>query len=157
MTRFLTGAPIWVWPLLLLLIVVGLRARRDREVPVVLIYLLPLLGILPLRATIALPAAGWIWAVFAAGYLAGGWIGHRMQGGWMLGRNGARVRVKGESLTLLVVMLVFWANFVGGLLQAVAADVYASAIFHLVFVTIIALSAGSFAGRGLRVWRTARD
>jgi hypothetical protein len=38
MTQLLTGAPIWVWPLLVVLILVGLRARNERTAPVLLIY-----------------------------------------------------------------------------------------------------------------------
>ncbi len=155
MTQLLTGAPIWVWPLLLVLILVGLRARKDRRAPAILIYALPLLGILALRSTAALPAASWIWVVFAAAYFLGGWGGHRLQAGWLLGREGKFVRLKGENLTLLVMMVVFWANFAGGFLQAVAPQVYGSVGFHMVFASILAMSAGSFAGRALRVWQRA--
>jgi hypothetical protein len=71
----------------------------------------------------------------------------------LLGREGRRVRLKGESLTLLVMMVVFWANFAGGLTQAIAPQIYNDTGFHAVFAFILALSTGSFAGRALRVWR----
>ena len=41
MTQLLTGAPIWVWPLLGVLILMGLRACKERSAPVLLIYGLP--------------------------------------------------------------------------------------------------------------------
>jgi hypothetical protein len=45
MSRFFTETPIWVWPLFILLLVLGLRARPERAVPVGLFYGLPFLGI----------------------------------------------------------------------------------------------------------------
>lgn len=155
MTQFITGAPIWVWPLLALLIFVGMRARLTRMVPVALIYLLPLLGIMPLRSIAALPAGAWIWLIFGAGYVAGVWLGHHLQARWVLGREGHMVQVAGESLTLGLMMIVFWANFVGGVLQAVAPETYANPIFQGMFAAALAVTAGTFAGRALRVWRGA--
>ncbi len=154
MTGILTGAPLWVWPLLLLLVIVGLRARRDRQAPAILIYAMPLLGILALRSTAALPASMWIWLVFVTAYLSGAKAGYQVQGRWLSGRVGKLVRLKGENLTLVVVMVVFWANFAGGFLQAVLPDVYANAVFHMAFTALIALGAGSFAGRAVRVFQS---
>ena len=130
MSGIITGAPIWVWPLLALLVFIGLRARRTRKAPVGLVYALPLLGALALRSTAALPADGWIWLVFAAAYVSGGWGGYLLQQGWLLGREGRMVRLAGENLTLAVMMLVFWANFAGGFLRAVAPGIYGAPVFH---------------------------
>lgn len=153
MTQFLTGAPIWVWPLLALLIFVGLRARQERMAPALLIYLLPLLGILAVRSVAALPAGVWVWLVFGLFYGLGVCAGHHLQSRWLLGREGRMVQLAGENLTLLVMMIVFWANFAGGVLLAVAPDVYGNSMFQAGFAAILALSAGTFAGRAFRVWR----
>jgi hypothetical protein len=153
MTQLITGAPIWVWPLLVGLILVGMRARKPRTAPAAVLYLLPLLGILALRSVASLPAGSWIWVVFVVLYAAGVWIGYLLQGRWVLGRTGQRVQLAGENLTLVVVMLVFWANFVGGLLQAVAPHIYSNPVFHAGFAAVLALGAGTFAGRAVRVWR----
>jgi uncharacterized membrane protein len=72
-----------------------------------------------------------------------------------LGREGNKVQLAGEGLTLVVMMVIFWANFAGGIRQAVAPDVYTSSVFHIVFVTLIATCSGSFLGRALRVWKGA--
>lgn len=153
MTEIFTGAPIWVWPLLVVLVSMGVRARRERWVPVAMIYALPVLGMLALRNTAGLPAGAWIWCVFVLAYLAGAWGGFVVQGGWILGRAGFRVQLAGESLTLTVLMLVFWANFISGFVQAVAPGVYGSTVFALCFAAVTAAAGGSFAGRALRVWR----
>ena len=76
MSQLFTGAPVWVWPLLVGLIVVGVRAMRDREAPLWLIYTLPLMGVLSLNAVRGLPVGGSIWLVFVAAWIGGGLLGH---------------------------------------------------------------------------------
>jgi len=51
-------------------------------------------------------------------------------------------------------MVIFWANFAGGVVAAVAPLAYASAPFHVALAACLALAAGSFGGRALRVWGT---
>ncbi len=157
MTQFLTGAPIWVWPLLVILILVGLRARKERSAPVLLIYGMPALGLLGLRSVAALPAETWIWALFAVGYGLGCWGGYVLQRRWLLGRDGRVVQLAGEDLTLTVMMIMFWANFAVGVLQAVAPQLHGSNLFHVIFVGVLACAGGSFAGRAFRVWRTPAE
>ncbi|WP_298857409.1 hypothetical protein [uncultured Sulfitobacter sp.] len=155
MSAVLTGTPIWVWPLFILLVILGLRARHERLVPIIMFYALPLLGLSALNAVVGLSAGPPIWVVFALSYGAGIYGGYLIQRGWVLGREGRRVRLAGESLTLTMLMLVFGANFVGGFLEAVAPQVYGSNGFQIIFAAVVALSSGSFAGRALRVWKEA--
>lgn len=153
MVQVMTGAPLWVWPLLVVLVFVGVRARRERSVPAGMIYALPLLGGMTLRTVLALPAGGWIWGIFALAYAAGAYGGYVLQRAWILGNDGGRVRLGGEALTLTAVMVIFWASFAGGVLRAVAPGAYGSAVFMAVFAALLAACGGSFAGRALRVWR----
>ena len=153
MSAILTETPVWVWPLFILLVVLGLRARHERMVPIALFYTLPLLGLSALNAVSGLSAGTAIWAVFAAAYGVGAYGGYLVQRHWVLGRVGTKVRLSGESLTLTMMMLVFGANFVGGFLEAVAPQIYAGPLFQGIFATVVAVSSGSFAGRALRVWR----
>ena len=153
MSAILTETPVWVWPLFILLVVLGLRARHERMVPIALFYTLPLLGLSALNAVSGLSAGTAIWAVFAAAYGVGAYGGYLVQRHWVLGRVGTKVRLSGESLTLTMMMLVFGANFVGGFLEAVAPQVYAGTLFQGIFAAVVAVSSGSFAGRALRVWR----
>jgi len=65
--RILTSAPLWVWPLLAVLILVGWRSRQERTIPLAIVYLLPAIGLLTLPALLALPHSG---AALAAHALA---------------------------------------------------------------------------------------
>lgn len=149
-----TNAPLWVWPLLALLIVVGLNAMRTRQTLALAIYGLPLLGILPLRTVAGLEAAPWVWAVFAGAYALGAVIGFRFQAPRVLAKQSGRVRLRGEALTLVAVLVIFLANFLRGVLDAVAPQALESAGFAAALAGVLALVAGSFLGRALCVFTT---
>jgi len=154
-TGILTGAPLFVWPLLALLVFIGLRARQPRSVPVAVFYMLPLMGVMALRTASGLPAGAVVWTVFGLAYVVGAAAGYALQSRWTGARDGARVQLAGENLTLLVVMVLFWANFVGGMLEAISPATYLSPVFQGVFAALLASSSGSFAGRAVQVLRAA--
>ena len=79
MSELITQTPIWVWPLFILLVVLGLRARRERLVPLAMFYALPLLGFSALNAVIGLAAGPSIWVIFAVAYGAGIYGGYLVQ------------------------------------------------------------------------------
>ncbi len=155
LVSILSGAPVWVWPLLVFLVFFGLKATRSRETPSLPIYLLPLLGLLSLNAVNSLQGAGYLWIVFAVAYLFGALAGFGFQRHVISEKSAGRVNLKGEWITFIVLMTVFWMNFAGGVVKAISPDTYASAGFHIVFTIIAGLAAGSFIGRALRVFFTA--
>lgn len=152
----LANIPLWVFPLFLLLLVVGLRAMQRRRVPVALIYLIPLLGLLGIRAIAALPADAWIWAVFAVFGIFGVRTGMALQKRWLIARIGNRVELEGEPLTLVLMMSVFAGNFVVGMVSEVAPDVLTMALFQFGFTALLSTVSGVFCGRALWVYRAAR-
>lgn len=152
---FLQGAPLWVWPLLVLLIFIGIKATRDRSAPVWMVYFLPLLGILSLRSVNALPASGPIWGVFLAAYIIGVALGFRYQKTVILGRDGGRVQLAGEWLTFGLLMVVFWMNFVGGVMKSVAPLIYSGPVFPIIFAVFAGMASGIFLGRAARVFKAS--
>ncbi|HHB80351.1 MAG TPA: hypothetical protein ENK83_01195 [Aliiroseovarius sp.] len=152
--RILTGVPYWVWPLFVLLLALGLIAIRDRTRSAIPLYFLCLLGLLSLRSVYRLSPDMFIWGVFGLTYVAGAWLGARFQKRIIIAKVGQRITVKGEWLTLVVVMTVFWMSFASGVLRAVAPQMVASPVFQAVFATLAGLSAGSFIGRAVRTYLT---
>lgn len=150
----LSGAPLWVWPLLAFLVFFGLKATRSRETPSLPIYLLPLLGLLSLNAVNSLQGAGALWFVFSVAYLFGAFLGFGFQKRVIREKSAKGVSLKGEWVTFMVLMTVFWMNFTGGVVKAISPDTYASTGFHILFTVIAGLAAGSFIGRALRVFST---
>lgn len=150
----LGGAPIWVWPLLVLLIWVGLRAAKDRETGVAIYYAMPFLAVLTLNGMSQLASPTLAWPVFGCAYAAGVWAGDRFQRGLIRWKSGGRVAVRGEWMTLLAVMGVYWLSFVRGAVMAVAPELTEGAAYVAIVALISGALSGQFAGRAIRVIRT---
>lgn len=150
----LQGAPIWVWPLLVLLVVVGLRATKTREVPVWLAYATPLLGLISINRLVDLPNPALVWSVYAIGYAAGLAAGYALQRRWLISKQGGRLKLEGEWVTFTTMMLLFSMSFVGGIVSDINAGLYGSFGFIVVYTGLIAIASGSFLGRALRLYRT---
>lgn len=157
LSGIVTGAPIWVWPLLVLLVVLGWRASRRREVPVAVIFALPLMGLLSLRAVHGLEAGALAWGLFIAAYGAGGWSGAVVQRGWIIAKGNGRVTLKGEWLTMVQVVTIFAMNFAAEATRAIAPDIEAGPVFPAVFAAVAGAVAGLFAGRAVAVLLAPSD
>ncbi len=149
--QLVIGAPLWVWPLLFFLIGYGLRASRDRETSVIPVYLIPLLGLLTLSSVLKVPGGQTVWLAYAAVYAVGAMAGHAIQARWTLAKAGGRVRLRGEWLTMAVVMLLFWMNYVWSAVSVVAPDAVAAPGVQLGYAVVAGLASGSLLGRTLRV------
>ena len=147
------GAPLWVWPLFIGLVALGLLSTRRRSVSRPLFFALPLLGLITLNSAANLPNPGFVWPCFSAGFLAGAYVSHGLQSRWLLGRKGNRLDVSGEWFTFAVLMVMFWANFIAGTLRAIAPAAYDSPEFLAPFTLVIACASGSFLGRSIRALR----
>lgn len=151
-----TQTPFWVWPLLVGLVVLGLRARATRQSPVWPYYAIPFLSLMPLSAVSRMTQPMAAWAGFVIGFAVCIVWAYAYQGRRIEQKDAQRVTVQGEWVTMITVMTVFWANFAQGVLQSVAPDVLHSAPFIGLFATILGACAGCFIGRSVRIvtWPT---
>lgn len=147
----LSSIPLWVFPLFLGLCFLGARAMRKREVPVLLIYALPLLGLLSLDRARGLEHAELSLAVLAVAWAAGGAAGHHLQARWTLGRSIKHVRLAGEWGTMLCLMGLFCANFATGMVQGMSPDLANGQVFAVLYGTWTGSLSGMLAGRALHV------
>lgn len=145
------GAPLWVWPLLGLVVIVGLISMRTRVTRVWPFYLMPLFAILAIRAVGGLNVSPELWGMFGATYGTGAVAGWRVQPRWITGRDATHVALRGEALTLAMVLTVYAANFAVGTMRAVAPHLIESLGFQTVFVLIVGLLSGLFLGRSLAI------
>lgn len=157
MLNIVTGAPIWVWPLLAVLIFLGLRSSRDRNVTTRRYWFVPLFGLLGLVRieTLAHPAVATI--VFVGLYLAGAGLGFRLQRRWILKKTDMSVRIKGEWLTLAILLILFATSFVDGALAAIDPAVTDVVSYTILSAAVRGLASGSFLGRAARVLRAEVD
>lgn len=153
MSTYLANVPIWVFPLFLLLLALGFRASRSRKVPLVVVYAMPLLGILTLNNISALAAPVWIWLIAALAYGLGTMLGISLQRDWIIARSKRHVEIRGEWFTLAAMMIIFAAGFVNGTLSALMPDVAGSTLFAILFTTIVCLPVGQFLGRAIATLR----
>lgn len=145
------GAPIWVWPLFVVLLVIGFLAMRNRSSSALPYFFYPLFGLSAFNAVTGLAHVPTNWLVFGGGYLIGLVLAFRWQDGLILEKTGLRMQLKGERITLLVLMVIFFSNFVNGVIEAVSPQLREALGFTIVFAGLISVCSGSFTGRALRV------
>jgi len=135
------------------LFIVGLRASKNRSVPILLIYSLPLLGLLTLRNITSLAPPIWLWTFAAVTYASGIAIGMRLQHGWIVARYEQFAQVKGEWATITAMMIVFATGFVNRFLGATMPALTQTAVFLTGFVAINCLASSHFLGRAITTLR----
>jgi hypothetical protein len=150
-TSFFANLPVWVLPLFVGLMIVSLRATRSRRVPKLLIYSLPLLGLLSFRTVLSFDLYLLALAVFAIGYASGARLGFLAQAKWITSITDRHVTIQGESLTLVTIMGLFILNFVHGAVNGIAQELATSATYVVALSTIAGGLSGTFLGRALRV------
>lgn len=143
------GPPIWVWFLLTYLIFIGVKSFNTRKVPIFIFYLTPLLGLLSLRTISRLEHIEIVWAAFGLIYILSAVGFFNWQKRNLLERQKRHVVLKGEWVSLVSFMVIFWANFVQGVLTAVSPETYQSLEFVVIFAALLGLVSGSFLGRPL--------
>ncbi|MEM1162345.1 MAG: hypothetical protein AAGJ28_15545 [Pseudomonadota bacterium] len=141
------NAPVWVWPLLAMLVLLGLRATRTRRVPLLLIYMMPLLMLISIDRVAALVQTYPGLAGYVSGLSIGALIGLRCQRRWLIQKSGRHATLRGEWGTLIGMMVIFWANFAEGVLKVGRPDILQSPSFTPLFAAIIAAAGGFFLGR----------
>ncbi len=104
-----------------------------------------------LRSVTTLPLQEFAWAGFAGSYAAGVAYAYMRQERWLLGKQGRTVSLAGEWFTMLSLMVIFWMNFAGGMMQALSPQAYESPAFIVLFTLLTGAASGSFPGRGIRV------
>ncbi|MFK7902056.1 MAG: hypothetical protein AB8B49_04350 [Nitratireductor sp.] len=152
--QFFSNTPIWVWPLLVLLIAIGIRSSKTRYAPIALFYGLPFMGLLGLNGILRLEHVLLGIAAYALSMLLGALYGYRLQSALILGRAGNKVHLKGEWLTLVCLLLIFASNFVSGVLGATAPMIAASVWFCILFSLVVGFAGGSFVGRSFQILKT---
>lgn len=149
----LTGAPLWVWPLFLLLVFLGYRASKPRRIPIIVMCILPLLGLISVNAVSSLPHQPIGWWCFGVGYSAGVALAYLLQSKWIIAKHGRYVSLAGEWFTMLRLMTIFWMNFASGLVSAINPQMYSSTEFTVIFALVVGWASGGLLGKALKVIR----
>ena len=153
----LQGAPLWVWPLLALLLFLGIRSLRQRAVPVASLIALPLAffglslsNLLPLDHLAPVRIGVWVAALLLGTVL--GWILVRPQR-ITIDRARRRIEVPGSIVPLALMMLAFAGGFYFGYLFARYPELKSDVTTLALASTYRGLMSGYFLGQTLRLFR----
>lgn len=91
-------------------------------------------------------------AVFAAIYALCAYAGFRWQNRLILSRTGKKIQVKGEWITLLVILTIFVINFLNGALSGMGKSIVETPIYAAIIAGILGACSGMFLGRAIRVF-----
>jgi uncharacterized membrane protein len=163
------GVPFWVWPLLAVLIALGISRMRDREMPVWRLLLLPAIlvsvsvltavfGGLNVAALLALSAG------MTLGAMAGWWTMRDVEVHRLAGN---RVRVRGEFVSLMAILAIFASRFAAGMLEATGSSLpelpgmaelfVLIPVFCAALMAARALAQAGFSPRRIKGWRLTSE
>jgi hypothetical protein len=119
----ITHTPVWVWPLLALLIFIGIIALKPRSMPLPRLLILPAiflgLSIFSLLSS-GLPLLQAI-AIWLAGLVLGGLLGRLFAprlsaagGGVVIDRAARRIAVPGSAVPLVLILVIFIGRYAFG-------------------------------------------
>jgi hypothetical protein len=145
------NVPVWVWPLFIVLVIIGLMAMKPRDSSIIPYCFYPLFGLTAAQAVSGLVHVPTNWWVFAFSYLVGAALAFRWQDGLILYKVGLRMKLHGDRITIMILMAIFCSNFVNGVLEAVAPHWLNYVTYTVLFAGVIGACSGSFTGRALRV------
>lgn len=145
------NAPVWVWPLFFVLLAIGFLAMKTRNSSIIPYFFYPLFGLTAANALMSLGHVPINWIVFSCCYVVGVVAAFRWQDGLILEKKGWAMRLQGDKVTMLILMLIFFSNFVNGVVEAVDPQVLDTLLYTIIFAGVIGLCSGSFTGRALRV------
>ncbi|MFK7874792.1 MAG: hypothetical protein AB8B71_03290 [Paracoccaceae bacterium] len=154
--QHLTAAPIWVWPLFFILLAVGLRGLWPREVPVAAAFALPLMGLIGINSIASLSPNAAVWLLYGAAFLGSAVQAAHAAPKLIEWHRGSRVRLRGEAMTLVCVMVLFWANYAVGLTQAIRPDLLMIPGVTAGFAVLVGAASGQFMGRAFGIVRHTR-
>ncbi len=154
--QIILHAPLWVWPLLLGLIGLGLVQVQDRSVPGAVVLALPLVMV-PYSAYGLIATFGAdprVLTAWCAGILATIALNQSVLGiphGVVRDRGHWRFLVRGSLLPLVVMMAIFWTRFVLGVLAGMAPATISGPSFVIGIAFWLGLCGGFFPARTIRI------
>ncbi|AKH99484.1 putative membrane protein [Hoeflea sp. IMCC20628] len=145
------AAPIWVWPLLVALIGLGISRMRDRDMPLWRLMLLPVILvasslITALTGQTSGSGLAALMSGLALGALAGWWSLLYAEVEWL---SGNRVRVKGEVVSLIAILAIFACRFIAGAMAVVLPQMMAKPGVAELFIALPVFCAALMAARAL--------
>jgi hypothetical protein len=157
----LSGTPLWVWGTLALIVAIGLRQARTRDIPAQRVVAVPVL-----LAGYSLWGASAAFAQAGSALLLGAWLAGAAAG-WSANRvldlprrvqanADGSFRIEGSYAPLVLMLCVFLARYANGITLAMKPELAREAWYVCAATLVFAAPAGLFAARSRKVWRSRR-
>lgn len=152
MLQIITKVPVFVWPLFVILLLGGLKARKTSTVPLAILLLIPsiflswsLFSFFGKYATNPLAVLFWILCL-GVGFIIG--FSHMQRLQLQFDKKKKKVEMPGSWIPLMLSMSIFTSKFSIGMMSSMMPHLNGSLLFLglELFSTIIL---GIFAGRGI--------
>ena len=160
LTQILARAPLWVWPLFLLLVGLGWAQSRARTVGRGRVMILPvimlILSLAGLRSAFGLEPvglAGWGLGLTVAVALGWGWMSTE---GMVYCEGTRSFFLPGSWLPLVFMLALFFTKFAVGVMLARQLPLARTSAFVASVSVVYGLCSGVFLARALVLWRLVR-
>lgn len=156
LTHILTGAPVWVYAIFCLLLVLGLMQVRSRIVSARRLLALPVAmlvlsasSVVVLFGTSALAMIFWVAGVAGAIWIRS-WVFHPQE--VVVQDDPAQAFVRGSWLPLVLLIVLFSLKFIAGAAQALQVSWLGAFWFVVLYAAVCGMVSGLFFARILPVW-----
>ena len=153
-SNIIINTPIWVWPLFIFLIFIGLKCTKTRVIKLSFLYIMPSVYLaLSLRNIITIDAniiifAGWLGGILCASYI-----------GWQLHHNviisadhkNKLIRLPGEWMTFGLIIVYFSIRYYYGYKTNITPEITKDIQFMSMINIIFGAATGLFFGRAIRI------
>ncbi len=159
--EIIVNTPLWVWALLAFLVYRGLAARRDQEIPLAKVFIIPIVmlglalyGIATTFGTDAIAVLIWCAATAASAWASWHWF--RTENVAARPERGA-VFQRGSWMPLTLMMGVFFTKYVVEVLIALDPSHLQDEVFDGAVCALFGVFSGIFIGRTLRIFSIYRQ
>ncbi len=161
MMQIFQKAPVWVWPLFLVLIALGLRQARSRTVPPLPVIIISSAMLCLSGYGVASAFLGSAWALLAwASVLVMTLLICQKMGypqGWQFDTPTQRMHIPGSWLPLALFLAIFLIKFAVGVTLAIRPELARQLQFALPVCALYGLLSGIFAARAWHALRLSRQ
>ena len=160
MTAIFQRAPLWIWPLLLVLVAAGLRLSRTRSVPPMPVMVISgvmlsvsLFGVMSAFHASALALLAWLSLLVLTLIACVHWGYPR---GWQYDAHAKRLHVPGSWWPMILFLLIFSLKFAVGMALSLRPEWALQRQFFLPVSAVYGLLSGIFAARAWHALRISR-
>ena len=145
--HIISGTPLWVWFVLYYLLVVGIKATKERDVYLPKLFIIPVV-LTAMKYKIFINATMDIWITYFITLIIGLMIGYMVASREKIEVSNMMVRLQGSYQTLIILLLFFSVKYIFGYLNAAHPELIAE--YLNIEIVCSGIFSGYFLGKAVR-------